>query len=262
MNALEARRVVVTRSRAQSAELCGLLEAAGALPVLVPMIAIGPPSSFEALDGALRSVAEYDWLVFTSANGARSVLQRTATLGLDLGGVATLRLAAVGPATRAVLTDAGLTVTAMPSEHRGEEIPESLGDVDGLRILLPRSGLADDKLPGLLRDRGAGVDAVVAYRTTTQALDAASLDALDDGVDAITFTSPSTVRGLVEGLGVAGARVMEQAVVATVGPVTSEAARSLSVRVDIEARESSAQGLVEALNTYEGWAPRTSSTAP
>ena len=60
----------------------------------------------------------------------------------------------------------------------------------------------------------------------------------------------------------AGARVMEQAVVATVGPVTSEASRSLSVRVDIEARESSAQGLVEALNTYEGWAPRTSSTAP
>ncbi len=85
MNALEARRVVVTRSRAQSAELCGLLEAAGALPVLVPMITIGPPSSFEALDGALRSVAEYDWLVFTSANGARSVLQRTATLGLDPG---------------------------------------------------------------------------------------------------------------------------------------------------------------------------------
>ncbi len=110
MNVLELRRVVVTRPAAQSAEICGLLEAAGAVPILVPTIAIAPPSSFEPLDRALRSAAEYDWLVFTSANGARSVLKRTTTLGLDLGRVANLRLAAVGPATRAVLSDAGLTV--------------------------------------------------------------------------------------------------------------------------------------------------------
>ena len=117
--------------------------------------------------------------------------------------IATLRLAAVGQATRAVLIDAGLTVHVMPDEHRGDQIPDSLGDLGGLRILLPRSDLADDGLPGLLQERGARVDAVAAYRTTTQAVTAAGLEALDQGVDAITFTSPSTVRGLVEGLGIA-----------------------------------------------------------
>ena len=262
MNALESRRVVVTRPAAQSAEICGLLEAAGAVPILVPTIAIAPPSSFRPLDRALRSAAEYDWLVFTSANGARAVLERTATLGLDLGRVANLRLAAVGPATRAVLSDAGLTVAAIPSDHRGDQIPESLGDMDGVRILLPRSDLADDTLPGLLRDMGAEVDAVAAYRTKAQAVTAARLEALDEGVDAITFTSPSTVRGLVEALGVTRARVIEEAVVASVGPVTSEAARALGVRVDVEARESTSRGLVEALRAYEGWVRHPSRTAP
>ena len=262
MTALEARRIVVTRCAAQSAELCELLEAAGARPILVPTIAIAPPASFEPLDGALRSADDYDWLVFTSANGARSVLQRAAELGLDLGRVPNLRLAAVGPATRAVLSDAGLSVASMPSEHRGDQIPECLGDVGGMRILLPRSDLADDSLPALLRERGAEVDALAAYRTTTQALTETSLEALDEGVDAITFTSPSTIRGLVEGLGVAHAHIIEQAVVATIGPVTSAAARALNVRVDVEARESSAQGLVEALTSYEGWVRHSSSTAP
>ena len=157
---------------------------------------------------------------------------------------------------------AGLTVAATPSDHRGDQIPGSLGDVDGLRILLPRSDLADDELPASLRDKGAGVDAVTAYRTTTKAMTAVGLEALDEGVDAITFTSPSTIRGLVEGLGVARARVIQEAVVASIGPVTSEAARALGVRVDVEASESSARGLVEALSTYEGWVHHASSTAP
>ena len=262
MNALESRRVVVTRPAAQSGEMCGLLEAAGAVPILVPTVAIAPPPSFQPLDRALRSAAEYDWLVFTSANGARSVLRRATTLGLDLGRVANLRLAAVGPATRAVLNDTGLTVAAMPSVHRGDQIPESLGDVDGVRILLPRSDLADDTLPGLLRDVGAGVDEVAAYCTTLRAVTEAGLEALDEGVDAITFTSPSTIRGLVEALGVARAHVIEESVVASVGPVTSKAARALGVRVDVEASESTSLGLVDALTTYEGWARQTSSTAP
>ena len=262
MKALESRRVVVTRPAAQSAGISRLLEAVGAVPVLVPTIAIAPPASSEPLDRALRSAADYDWVVFTSANGARSVLQRTATLGLDLRRMADLRLAAVGPATRAVLSDAGLTVAAMPNDHRGDQIPESLGDVAGVRILLPRSDLADDALPSQLRVMGAAVDAVAAYRTTTQAVTAAALEELDEGVDAITFTSPSTVRGLVEGLRLVRARVIEQAVVASVGLVTSEAARALGVRVDVEARESSSRGLVEALSTYEGWVRHTSSTAP
>ncbi len=262
MNALESRRVVVTRPAAQSGEMCGLLEAAGAVPILVPTVAIAPPPSFEPLDRALRSAAEYDWLVFTSANGARSVLRRATTLGLDLGRVANLRLAAVGPATRAVLSDAGLAVAAMPSDHRGDQIPEFLGDVDGVRILLLRSDLADDTLPGLLRDVGAGVDEVAAYCTTLRAVTEAGLEALDEGVDAITFTSPSTIRGLVEALGVARARVIEESVVASVGPVTSNAAREFGLRVDVEASESTSRGLVDALSTYEGWIRHTSSTAP
>ena len=122
MIALEARRVVVTRPTAQAAEICRLLEQAGAVPVLLPTIAIGPPADFEPLDTALRAAEGYDWWVFTSANGARSVLQRAATLGVDFRRAANQRLAAVGPATRAVLSDAGLRVAATPGNFDLAEI--------------------------------------------------------------------------------------------------------------------------------------------
>ena len=193
-------------------------------------------------------------MVFTSANGVRSDLGRSADLGQDPTRLAELRLAAVGPATRRVLTDAGLPVAATPSDYRGHAIPEALGDLQGVRILLPRSDLADATLPDLLRARGARVDVVVAYRITAQPMTQAGLEALSFGVDALTFTSPSAVRGLMDGVGPDVAAVVEHAVVATVGPVTSDAARTLGVRVDVEAAESTSQGLVEALRTYEGWA--------
>ena len=259
---LEERRVVVTRPAAQAAEMCELLEKVGAVPVLVPTIAIGPPSSFESLDTALRSTEEYDWWVFTSANGARAVLQRAATLGLEFGHTSQPRLAAVGPATRAVLNDAGLRVAATPSDHRADQIPDALGDLNGGRILLPRSDLADDSLPGLLRGRGDRVDSVAAYRTRTQPVTPTGLAELRQGVDAITFTSPSSVRGLLEGLGSAHSRLVGKAVVASVGPVTSEAARALGVHVHVEASKSTARGLVDALCGYESWVGDPSSITP
>lgn len=263
MSGLTSRRVVVTRPVGQSSEICDLLEAAGAVPVLIPTIAIAPPSSFEPLDQALRRTEEYDWIVFTSANGARSVLGRCADLGLARTRLADVRLAAVGPVTQRVLIDAGLRVTATPTAYRGDAIPEALGELQGVRILLPRSDVADATLPDLLCARGARVDTVTAYRTATQPLTQAHLNALAAGVDAFTFTSPSAVRGLVDGVGGDGAAVVEHAVVATVGSVTSDAARTLGMRVDIEAAESTAQGLVEALRTYEGWARhRPSPTRP
>jgi len=251
--ALDSRRVVVTRPAAQSTEMWGLLEEAGAVPLLVPTIRIGPPSSFEPLDTALRSAADYDWWIFTSANAARAMLLRAATLELDFARVAHPRLAAVGPATEAVLADAGLSVAATPSHHRADQIPDVLGDLDGCRILLPRSDLADQSLPELLRERGARVDAVPAYRTELQPVTPAGLEEFGQGVDAITFTSPSTVRGLLEGLGSAYSKLVGDAVVASVGPVTSKAARALGVHVHGEASESTARGLVDALCSYEGW---------
>lgn len=259
MNHLTSRRVAVTRPAAQSREICGLLEAAGAVPVLVPTIAIAPPSSFEPLDSALASPGEYDWIVFTSANGARAVLGRAAELGLESTCLDGLRLAAVGPATRRVLTDAALSVAAMPAEHRGEAIPESLGDLRGVRILLPRSDLADAALPDVLSAHGARVETVTAYRCVTQPMTDANLEALALGVDAFTFASPSAVRGLLDGGGPDVAACLERAIVATVGPVTSKAARELGVRVDLEATESGSRGLVEALRTYQGWALRSPS---
>jgi len=122
--------------------------------------------------------------------------------------------------------------------------------------------LADATLPESLRARGARVDAVAAYVCATRPLTNANLEALAAGVDAFTFASPSAIRGLLEGGSPDVTSALEQGVVATIGPVTSEAARVLGVRVDVEAVESTSRGLVEALCTYQGWALQSPSPTP
>ena len=252
MSHLAGRRVVVTRPVSQAVEIGRLLEEVGAKPVLVPTIAILPPTALGPLDRALRAASEYEWIVFTSSNGVRSVLDRCTDLGVDFAAWTNVRLAAVGASTAKTMEEAGLTVSAIPDAYRSDRLPDALGDVEGSYVLLPRSDLADPRLPELLRARGAWVDDVSAYRTEI-------LEVTEDararlkGVDAMTFTSPSTVRGLLQGLGSDYEGCIENAVVATVGPVTSDAARALGVRVDVEAAESTSRGLVEALDHYDGW---------
>lgn len=261
MSALASRRVVVTRPVEQAGELCDLLKARRAIPIPIPTIAIEPPADASPFDDALRRVEEYDWIVLTSANGARALLEFARALGIDLRNLLRARWAAVGPATKHVLAEAGLAVSAVPGEHRSAHIPDALGEVSGSRILLPRSDLAADVLPATLRERGAVVDAVVAYHTVMLTLNAQRKSLLEEGVDAMTFTSPSALRSLVEALGEAGAEIFDLAIIATIGPVTSRAAKALGVRVDVEASESTSSGIVAALESFDGWAAHGTRTA-
>lgn len=252
MRHLTGRRVVVTRPSSQTMKIGRLLEEFGAKPVLVPTIAILPPTVHGPLDRALQDASKYEWIVFTSANGVRSVLGRCAVLGIDFSAWANIRLAAVGTSTAKTMEDAGLTVSAIPHAYRSDRLPDAMGDVEGGCVLLPRSDIADPRLPELLRSRGARVDAVSAYRTEYVEITADAKASLKEA-DAMTFTSPSSIRGLLKGLGSDDPGCIENTVVATVGPVTSDAARALGVRVDVEATESTFRGLVEALDHYDGW---------
>jgi uroporphyrinogen-III synthase len=239
--------MLVTRPASQAAELVGLLRARGVGAVVVPTVAIDRSSTGRDLDRMLRSLDGAAWLVLTSANGAEALVERMAISGRSIP--PGTRLAAVGPATADTLRAAGLRVDHVPSQYLTVEIASGLGDVNGRRIVLARADAATPDLREALLSRGAVVEEVVAYRTLEGP--AASRDplraALHDDVDGITFTSSSTVRGLLR-LASAVDRGRARSVPAfCIGPVTANTARSAGFHVAAVAREHTAASLADTI---------------
>lgn len=249
---LFGQTVLVTRTRQQASELRQQLEALGAEVIEAPTIELVPPSDWSKVDAALRDVQQYDWLVLTSTNSIATLQQRFDALGFDARDLAGVKLAVVGEATAAELRQKmGLRADLVPPRAVGESIAEELiaqHDAANKSILLLRADIARPALPQRLREAGAKVDEVVAYHTKlADALPDEALDALREGrIDWITFTSASTASNLAELLGherdlIAGAML------ASIGPITSEAVRRLGFDVKIEASTASIAGLVEAI---------------
>ena len=246
MKPLAGKRILVTRPRVQAAELCDKLAAQGATPIVFPTIEIAPLDDYTALDRAIRHLAQYQWIIFTSVNGVKAFWERLDAVGAGL--MPTLRVAAIGPATASALQAHDVTVTLIPDEYVAEAIIESIGAVQGQRILLPRADIAREALAVELRQRGAIVDEIAAYRTLPAQPDTNGLLELQRGVDVITFTSSSTVRNFVALAG-EGA-ISPDTIVACIGPITANTARELGLRVDVVATEYTMAGLVAALVKY------------
>jgi uroporphyrinogen III methyltransferase/synthase len=245
---LFGKRILVTRAREQASELSQMLRELGAEPIELPVIRIAPLDDYRALDNALTQ--RYDWIIFTSVNGVAAMWRRVHAIGRDARLFAGARLGAIGPATAEQLARYGLRVDFIPSEFVAESIVAGIGDVNSKRILLPRADIAREKLARDLRARGAIVDEIIAYRTIavdTHDPSAEKIHAMlaADEIDAITFTSSSTVRGFVNAV---QAKIEKlQSKIICIGPITAQTARELGLRVDAIAQEYTLEGLTKAL---------------
>ncbi len=196
---LAGRRILVTRAAHQIGTLSERLREAGAIPVEVPVLEIRPPDSFADLDAALRKFANYDWLILTSANTVRALVDRAKHLGLPLAQPQSLKVAAIGEGTTKAAAEAGFKVTIVPVTSVAESLISALeGEMSDAKVLLARAAVARDIIPDFLREAGALVDAVDAYRNEIPKGAATQLrQALAEGLDAVTFTSSSSVTHLV-----------------------------------------------------------------
>ena len=251
---LAGKRVVVTRALEQAHDLTDRLQALGADVIECPAISIAPLEDFAELDRAIERLPGYDWVVFTSANGVQAFLARLEQIGRSVEALRGRKLAAIGPATAAALQRAGFKLDFMPDTYVAEAIVEQIGDVRGLRILLPRADIARKALAEGLSAGGAQVDEVAAYRTVPGAGSAEMARSLQAStVDAITFTSSSTVRYTLEGLQSAGldaesaVELLNCARIVCIGPITAETARYHGLQVASVAQEYTIQGLMDAL---------------
>ena len=245
---LFGKRIVVTRARGQASELSGKLRALGADVVEIPVIALRPLDDYTALDNAIAALPTYDWLIFTSANAVEYFLQRLDRSGLDLRSLRA-KLCAIGPATRAAVEALHLRVDVIPSDSIAEGIVDAFRPywMKGSRVLLPRAAAAREIVPDALREMGAQVDVVDAYRNVIPE-DAAKRASEVFGKlrkpDWVTFTSSSTVKNL---LAAAGTEALGGVRVASIGRVTSKTAEAHGLTVDSEAKVPSVDSLIEAI---------------
>jgi len=248
---LFGRTVVVTRARAQASELLDRLRELGAETVEVPAIRIDEPADGSAaLRAAVAELGAYDWVVVTSPNGARRLLDACR----DARSFGAARVAAIGPGTADALRAGNIEADLVPERFVAEGLLEVFPHGPG-RVLLARAAEARDVLPEGLRERGWEVDVVEAYRTVQGRPSDEELAAVA-AADVVTFTSSSTVGNFLA--------VCDTVppLVACIGPVTAATAREHGLAVDVEAGVHTIDGLVDALvahfSTTEG--PAANST--
>ena len=255
---LFGKRVLVTRPVDQASGMAQRLRDAGAEPVAWPALRIAPPEDPRALREAAAHAGEYDFIVFTSANGVSAFFAELAAQGGDARRLARAKITAIGPATRAALAAHGIAADAMPDEHVGEAAAEAVlalagGDLRGRRVLLPRALVARDALLAALRAAGAEVNVVAAYRSLPP--DAAAVQQLREWIgaralDAITFTSSSTVDNTVAALGPEASTLLAGLTLAAIGPITAETAQQHGLQVAVSARPYTSEALVAALERH------------
>jgi uroporphyrinogen-III synthase len=254
MPALLHRRILVTRARGQASTLADLLAAEGADVISVPTIELAPPASWCGLDAALTALRSYDWLLFTSANAVHAFAERARQLKLSAH---PKKIAVIGPATATAVRETGVAadVDLVPERYVAESLAEALTPhAPQASMLLVRAAVARDTLPESLAAAGALVTIAEAYRTVIPADSVQKLQELfvhnHASLDAITFTSASTAQNLAALLESAGLQIPAGTVLASIGPITSDAMRNLGMSPSVQPSRATIPALVEALAAH------------
>jgi uroporphyrinogen III methyltransferase/synthase len=251
---LFGRRILVTRTAEQAGSFAALLEAQGAEAVACPLIEIVPPPSWAELDAEIARLAGTDLLILTSANAVDAFFGRLLAAGRDLRALHGVTLVAVGPKTAAAIEAHGLRPDLVPTDYRAEGVVTLLQErgVAGRRVLYPRAELARDLIPRELAAAGASVAAPLAYRTVPPAGGGERLRELlaAGDIDAVTFTSSSTVENFLALAGPDAVELLRQVTVVSIGPLTTKTAERHGLNVAVEPAASTLEAMVEAMVEY------------
>jgi uroporphyrinogen-III synthase len=251
MNGLAGKTILLTRSREMNKTDSLLVRKRGATVMTLPGITIGEPDSWGSCDAAIVRLRSYDSVVFTSANAVKAFLGRIDAINPDARIVlAGKQLIAIGGKTQAALNRSGLATAATLEAGTAAELARAMGDVTGRMILFPKSDIARDVLPSVLRARDAVVDDIVVYKTLPPP--AGDLNRIRNairtgGVNAVLFFSPSALWNIVQMIGI---RAISELTVAVIGSTTASAARQAGLEVDVVAPKPSLESLLDSLEQY------------
>jgi uroporphyrinogen III methyltransferase/synthase len=249
-------RIGITRAEGQTSEMIKQAWELGAEPVLMPMIEIHPPDDWSGVDAIIDRLHDFDWLIFTSANGVRGLLDRLYDAGNDLRKLSRIQLAAIGPATAETLNEYHLRADLVPTVFRGEALAEALTPlVGGKKVLWARANRGRDVLPQQLKQAGADLEEVVVYHhRDVETLPEEQQAQLEQGaIDWIALSSPAIARQFRKVLSLPAYAALQQQKfrLASISPVTTAAANDADLPIAAEATEFTWDGIFEAIQRAE-----------
>lgn len=229
---LHGKTVVVTRPRDRAGTLSEKLRARGANVIEAPCIETAQREDTRSIADAFQQ--PHDWAVFTSPAGVPAAVHALRRLGRDLRVLYGMKIAAIGKGTAAALAAYGLTADLVPTQYDGEHLADALIGVmpQGGSALLLRAAQGGQILPEKLARAGIRVTDVPLYDTVHRCDKADMLRGLlvDGKIDAVTFTSVSTVEGFVEAV---GAAEYKGVMACCIGEQTAQAARKYFANVKV-----------------------------
>ncbi|WP_338033264.1 uroporphyrinogen-III C-methyltransferase [Desulfobulbus alkaliphilus] len=252
---LFGKRIVVTRTRDQASDLVAKLEEHGAECLEYATIQIEPVEDYRIFDAAMATIAEYQWILFTSINAVSYFFQRLFHLGLDSRHLAGPKIAVVGRATAEKLLQYGLKADLIPEQFTGEGLAKALVQtrVEGSRILLPRAMQAAELLPETLTDAGATVTVAPVYRNVPPPGlgDELRRHLLSGTIDMVTFTSSSTVANFLAMLKADSKdeahALFSKVQIATIGPVTTATVLEHGLSVAVQPEKYTIADMVQSI---------------
>jgi uroporphyrinogen III methyltransferase/synthase len=250
---LSGKRLVIPRAAGQARETAGAVLERGAVPLVLPMIAIDEPPEPARLARAVGELSSYDWVLLTSTNGVERLRAELERSGRDARAFGSAKVGAIGPKTAEALERLGVRADVVAQEFVGEGLAAAvLARGAPKRVLLLRALVARDALPEALRAQGCEVDVVPAYQTRPLTDSGAELaqGIESGGVDAILFTSSSTVTSTVEALGPRAHELLGRLVLASIGPITTRTLESVGLRASVQAQIYTIEGLLDALEQH------------
>ena len=247
---LAGKRILVTRSRAQSSRLCELILRLGGSPLELPTIAIQPQDDYTELDSSIEDLPDYDWIVFSSVNAVESFFSRLCVGKRDARYMQSIKIAAIGPSTASALRDRGLVADLVPDKSTSESLVQCFGEVveGGLDVIVLGPESAPATIRNGLTSLGCKVRQVAAYRTIIPKNTHENVRKLmEKRLDVITFTSSSTVRNF---LSIWNGIIPSDVVIACIGPATAATAVEMGISPDIVAEPHNVDGLVDSITGY------------
>jgi len=250
---LFGKKIMITRPEEQMSDIKKLLNDAGAEVIKFPLIKIMPPYRYKFVDDAVRNLKNYDWIIFTSVNGAKYFFRRFFKYFNDVREFGKIKICAIGSTTEKMIRDYNLDVEFIPEKYTSESLVKEFSRMKRLknkRFLLPRANIAGEYLAEELKKLGAVVDEITVYRTVElREYNPEYIEMLkNDKIALVTFTSTSTVKSFVN---MAKKNNMLDIIpglkTVSIGPETTKAAKKYGINIKAEADVHNIRGLFNVI---------------
>ncbi|MEM4991709.1 MULTISPECIES: uroporphyrinogen-III synthase [Priestia] len=227
------KKVLITREAKQAHSFAAQIKKLGGTPLSLPVLTFARSNNEQEVEDVLLSINSFDWVVFTSQNGISFFFEWLKELNISRSALKRLKVAAVGEKTAKLLEKYDVNVQLVPKEYVAESLLESLkaNVLHHERVLLVRGQLARSVLKDGLKE--CEVTDLVVYQTIrNQGSERLVKQHLETGIDAITFTSSSTVRFFVESVKDIPnwLELINETKVVCIGPITSQTASEYGIK--------------------------------